>query len=137
MSKFIKKYVPTISIVFTFIIIVVTIYNVINGETKDDYCYFVLEVVGYLISSIAIDYFVSLINFKKYLNHFLVEVILLYPVTVGFAILGNWFHIDLISLSCFSSFYIIMMTVLHYYFYSISKKQADEINRILHMMNSR
>lgn len=137
MSKFVKKYLPTISIVFTLIILVATIYNVINGETKDGYCYFILEVVGYLISSIAVDYFVSLINFKKYLNHFLVELILLYPVTIGFAILGNWFPIDLITLLSFSFFYIIMMTVLHYYFYSISKKQADEINRILHMMNSR
>ena len=46
MSKVFKTYIPALSMAFTFMILCATIYNIICGNTKDDFLYFVLE-VGY------------------------------------------------------------------------------------------
>ena len=40
MSKVFKTYIPALSMAFTFMILCATIYNIICGNTKDDFLYF-------------------------------------------------------------------------------------------------
>ena len=67
MSKVFKTYIPALSMAFTFMILCATIYNIICGNTKDDFLYFVLEVGGFLLIAMVIDYLVGKINFNKYI----------------------------------------------------------------------
>lgn len=131
MRKFLKVYLPGLSIAFTFIVLYSSIYNVLGGYTKDGFCIFILEVMAYLIISMLIDYLVSLINFSRFIIHFIIETFLLYPVTLGMAIMGNWFRINGINISIYSCIYVAAMIAIHCYFYYISKKQADTINNLL------
>ena len=62
MSKVFKTYIPALSMTFTFMILCATIYNIICGNTKDDFLYFVLEVGGFLLISMVIDYLVGKIK---------------------------------------------------------------------------
>ena len=58
MSKIIKTYIPSLSIAFTFIIILATVYNIICGNTKDDFIYFIIQVVFYLIIAALVDWLI-------------------------------------------------------------------------------
>lgn len=131
MTRFLKSYFPAISIAFTFIVCYGAVSNYIQGNDKDGFVYFIIEIMGYLIISIVIDYLVSLINFKKFLYHFITETILLYPLTIIFAIWGYWVETTLFNLIWYSMLYVLIMIVIHYYFYFLTKKQADEINKLL------
>lgn len=131
MSKLLKTYIPALSIAFTFMILVATIYNISCGNTKDDFIYFILEVIGFLIIAMVIDYLVGKINFNKYISHLCVETIVLYPFIIGVAILGKWFGITVLNIILYSIVYVAVMIIIHYYFYYMSKQQAEEINRLL------
>lgn len=131
MTRFLRTYLPAVSMAFTFIVLYAAVYNVLSGYTKEGFCFFILEVVGYLAMSMLIDYLISMIDFKKYIYHFSVETILLYPITIGASIMGKWFHINIFNIIWYSCVYVIAMIAIHYYFYYISKKQAYEINTIL------
>lgn len=132
MLKFLKTYLPAISIVFTFIILYASINNILNGYDKEGFCIFILQVIGYLSIAMLIDFLVSLINFKKFIHHFIVETVLLYPITFGFVIIGKWFQVNIFNFIWCSCIYLIAMILIHYYFYYLTKRQAIEINSILH-----
>ena len=128
MSKVFKTYIPALSMAFTFMILCATIYNIICGNTKDDFLYFVLEVGGFLFIAMVIDYLVGKINFNKYISHLCVETVFLYTFAIGVAIMGKWFVYSLI--------YIGVMILIHCYFYYISRQQAEEINNLLKGMRN-
>lgn len=131
MSKLFKTYIPALSIAFTFMILFATIYNIMCGNTKDDFLYFILEVVGFLMIAMVIDCLVGKINFNKYISHLCVETIILYPFIIGVAIWGKWFGITALNIIVYSLVYVVVMIIIHYYFYCISKQQAEEINNLL------
>ncbi len=136
MSKVFKTYIPAVSMAFTFMILFATIYNIICGNTKDDFLYFILEVGGFLLIAMVIDYLIGKINFNKYISHLCVETVLLYPFAIGVAILGKWFGVTLLNIVVYSLIYIVVMIFIHYYFYYISKQQAEEINNLLKGMSN-
>ena len=131
MSKLFKTYIPALSIAFTFMILFATAYNIICGNTKDDFLYFILEVAGFLLVAMAIDHLVGKINFNKYISHLCVETIFLYPFAIGVAIMGKWFGVTVLNVVAYSLIYIVDMISIHCYFYYISKQQAEEINNLL------
>lgn len=131
MTKFLRIYLPAISMAFTFIVLYASVCNILSDYTKDGFCFFILEVIGYLVVSVLVDYFVSMIDFKKYICHFFVETLLLYPLTIGVALIGKWFCMNIYNIILYSCIYVIIMTAIHYYFYYISKRQANEINELL------
>ena len=98
MYKFLKTYLPALSISFTFIILFAAVNNILNGYTKEGFCVFTLQVTGYLIISMLIDHAVSIINFKKYIHHLIAETVILYPITLVSAWIGGWFRISLFNI---------------------------------------
>ena len=135
MSRLMKTYIPALTLNFTIIILFACVVNVVQGYDKEGFCFFILGVMGYLIIALAIDYFLSMINFKKYIHYFVVETILLYPAFLVAAGLGKWFHITTLNVLSYFCIFLIIMAVIHYYIYTVSKKQAEEINAILNQSN--
>ena len=84
-----------------------------------------------------VDLLLSFIDFSKYVYHFVVEMIILYPITIGVAFIGKWFAFSVINITWYSCVYILIMIAIHFYFYHISKRQADEINNYLELRNKR
>ena len=80
MSKVFKTYFPALSMAFTFMILLATAYNIIYGNTKDDFLYFILEVAGFLLVAMVIDHLVGKINFNKYISHLCVETFFCIPL---------------------------------------------------------
>lgn len=78
-----------------------------------------------------------IIDFSKYIHHFIAELIILYPITIGVAFIGKWFAFSAINITWYSCVYILIMIAIHCYFYYISKRQADEINNFLRLRNKR
>lgn len=56
---------------------------------------------------------------------------------VGVAFIGKWFAFSAINITWYSCVYILIMIAIHCYFYHISKRQADEINKFLKLRNKR
>ena len=137
MNKFLRTYLPAFSMAFTFIILYATISNIIVGYSKDRFCFFILQVFVYLMVSVIVDWLLSFIDFSKYIHHFIAEMIILYPITIGMAFIGKWFAFSAISITWYSCVYILIMIAIHCYFYYISKRQADEINNFLRLRNKR
>lgn len=137
MNRFLRTYLPAFSIAFTFIVLYATISNIVSGYFKEGFCFFILQVFAYLIVSLVVDLLLSFINFSKYVYHFSVEMIILYPITVGVAFIGKWFVFSVTNVIWYSCIYILIMIAIHFYFYYISKKQADEINKFLALRNKR
>ena len=117
MSKVFKTYIPALSMAFTFMILCATIYNIICGNTKDDFL-------------------VGKINFNKYISHLCVETVFLYPFAIGVAIMGKWFGATVLNVVVYSLIYIGVMILIHCYFYYISRQQAEEINNLLKGMSN-
>lgn len=137
MNKFLRTYLPAFSMAFTFIILYATISNIIVGYSKDRFCFFILQVFVYLMVSVIVDWLLSFIDFSKYIHHFIAELIILYPITIGVAFIGKWFAFNAINITWYSCVYILIMIAIHCYFYHISKRQADEINKFLKLRNKR
>lgn len=137
MNKFLRTYLPAFSMAFTFIILYATISNIIAGYSKDRFCFFILQVFVYLMVSVIVDWLLSFIDFSKYIYHFIAEMIILYPITIGVAFIGKWFAFNAINITWYSCVYILIMIAIHCYFYHISKRQADEINKFLKLRNKR
>ena len=127
MNKFLRTYLPAFSMAFTFIILYATISNIIAGYSKDRFCFFILQVFVYLMVSVIVDWLLS----------FIAEMIILYPITIGVAFIGKWFAFSAINITWYSCVYILIMIAIHCYFYHISKRQADEINKFLKLRNKR
>ena len=89
MNKFLRTYLPAFSMAFTFIILYATISNIIAGYSKDRFCFFILQVSVYLMVSVIADWLLSFIDFSKYIYHFIAEMIILYPITIGVAFIGK------------------------------------------------
>ena len=70
------------------------------------FLYFVLEVGGFLLIAMVIDYLVGKINFNKYISHLCVETVFLYPFRCGVAIMGKWFGATVLNVVVYSLIYI-------------------------------
>ena len=137
MNKFLRTYLPAFSMAFTFIILYATISNIVAGYFKEGFCFFIVQVFVYLMVSVIVDWLLSFIDFSKYIYHFVVEMIILYPITIGVAFIGKWFAFSAINITWYSCVYILIMIAIHFYFYHLSKRQADEINNFLKLRNKR
>lgn len=126
-----NKFFSHLSIAFTVCALLSSINNVLQGYDRNGFCTFLLELFLFLILAQGLDRLISLINFKSFQMYFFAETLLLYPVFIGSAWLGHWFSFHNQNLILYTVIYLLAMLVLHVYYYTISKKQADTINQIL------
>ncbi len=129
--KVLKTYLPAISMSFMAIILLAGIVRWILGEKQDIFVLFAFEVVAYLILTCILDELIGKINFKTYISHFITESVLIYPVTIIFAIKFRWIGMSAINIILCSVVYFSVMAGIHLYFYCIEKDSVAEMNRLL------
>ena len=89
------------------------------------------ELYLFLVAARILDRLLQKISFRTYPAYFLAELVLIYPVMLLFARLGGWFQFHLENLTVFTVLYAILMALVHAGYYLLSRKNADEINRLL------
>lgn len=129
--KVLKTYIPAISMCFTVIILLSGIINLVTEGRQNFFIVFTFEVAGYLVLTCILDELIGRFDYKTYLGHFFIETILLYPVTMFFAVKFKWIGINTISIILCSTVYFFVMAANHLYFYRMEKSSAEEINRLL------
>ncbi|HHV08656.1 MAG TPA: hypothetical protein GXX75_00030 [Clostridiales bacterium] len=129
--KVLKTYLPAISMSFTVIILFAGIVKWILGEKQDVFVLFAFEVVAYLILTCILDELIGRINFRTYISHFITESVLIYPITMLFAIKFRWIGVTAINIILCSVAYFFVMVGIHLYFYYIEKNNVAEMNRLL------
>ncbi|TCL55212.1 hypothetical protein EDD76_11652 [Kineothrix alysoides] len=129
--KILKTYLPAISMSFTVIILLAGIVKWILEEKQDIFALFAFEVVAYLILTCILDELIGRINFKTYISHFITESILIYPITMLFAIKFRWIGMSAVNIIFCSAAYFSVMVGIHLYFYCIEKGSVAEMNRLL------
>lgn len=130
-DKILKTYIPVISMSFTAIILLAGVINLSYEREQNYFVIFAYEIAGYLILTCILNDLIGKIDFKTYLGHFLAETVILYPVTMFFALEFNWIGISIRNIILCSFIYLIVMTGNHLYFYYKEKNCAEEINRLL------
>lgn len=131
MKAILKKYIPDFSVAFTMLVLLASITNLMNGDTRDGFILFILEAAGYLLIAVVIDYLLGKVNYKSYISQFLTETCILYPITMACGLYLHWFGWSFTKLILYTFLYLFIMVLLHYYFYRVSKKDAEEINELL------
>lgn len=126
-----NKFFSHLSIAFTICALLSSINNILQGYDGNGFCAFLLELFLFMILAQGLDRLISLINFKSFQMYFFSETLLLYPAFIGSAWLGHWFSFRIENLIRYTVIYLLAMLMLHMYYYTISKKQADTINQIL------
>lgn len=126
--KIFKTYLPAISMAFTATILLAGIISwMIDKNTN----FFAFEVLIYLIVTCILDAWIGKINFKTYLSHFIVESILIYPITIFFGLRFRWFCLSVENVLICSLFYLVVMIGIHLYFYALEKNSVAQINHLL------
>lgn len=131
MNTILKKYVPGLSMAFFMIIFSSCLFKIFTGDTLDGFAFYIIEVTVYLIVTAVIDEIIGQIDFKSYLSNFIGETVVLYPVTLVFAWFGHWFGFRVMNLILFTCLFLLVMALIHIYFYHMSSQDAEEINRFL------
>lgn len=131
MSQTIKKYISSTAIAYMVIVLYSSVSNLLTGHGKGGYTAALLELLAFLIMAQFIDALIYRIEFKSFAVHFLVETAVLYPLSMLAAYVGRWFEFYLSNIIWNTGIYLLIMCVVHLYFYWDMKSQSDELNRIL------
>ena len=129
--KFLRTYIPAVSMSFTIIILMAGIINILQNENRSSGIYFPFQMLAYLIITCIADEWIGKIDFKTYLSHFITETILIYPITLFFVFCFDWFAINYGNLLFYSAIYLIIMFGIHVYFYQITLSNVAEMNKLL------
>ncbi|MFA9466903.1 MAG: DUF3021 family protein [Velocimicrobium sp.] len=134
MKHILKKHLPAVAIAYLFITLISDFFNFIIYDVNFSSLNF--ELVAYLIIAVILDTILYSVVFIKFFTHFLIETILLYPVSFAFAYFGHWFPFHMDNLITNSLIYLGIMSIIHIYFYCIAKEDTKEMNEILNSLNN-
>lgn len=130
-NKILKTYIPAISIGFTVTILLAGILNLMYEREQNSFVVFAYQLAGYLVLTCILDDLIGRIDYKTFLGHFLTETVLLYPITMFFALKFRWIGTSTTNIALCSAIYFFVMAGNHLYFYYKEKNSAEEINRLL------
>ncbi|MDO5520954.1 MAG: DUF3021 family protein [bacterium] len=131
MNAILKKYLPGLSMGFSIVVLAGCGMKLVTGDELNGFALFIIELAGYLVMAALVDALVARINFKSYLSNFICETAILYPITLITAWIGSWFGMRLKNIVFFSIMFIVIMAVIHIYFYYMMKQEAEQINEYL------
>lgn len=135
MLRFRKIILPSIAITFTLSILISTGWNLILGETKNDYFMFIIQLLTFLILVQIVDYFISKVNFKNYKSYFVTANIIYFIVFMFFGYVFHWFGFRLRNIITNTITFLIITTFIHYHFHRLFVLEAEEINKLIEKRN--
>ncbi|WMJ88011.1 DUF3021 family protein [Anaerocolumna sp. MB42-C2] len=134
MKHIFNKYLSAVAIAYLFITLISDFFNLIIYNVNFSSLHF--ELVVYLIIAVTLDAILYHVVFTRFLTHFLIETMLLYPVTLAFAYFGHWFLFHIGNLITNSLIYLSIISIIHIYFYHMAKEEAKEMNKLLDSLNN-
>ncbi|AOZ97760.1 hypothetical protein [Butyrivibrio hungatei] len=126
----IKRFFESIAFYYTLAVIICMIWNLAIGKTETENR-FLVGLFLYVILCHAIDIFLGSIDFKYSFSYHCLSFCAYFVFLLAFGVLFNWFTFEtsqVIKLFCIA-LPIYIMGYKHNF--SIEKKEADEINKIL------
>lgn len=131
MERIKNIYLPSAAITFTMVLVFVSLQNLWMGYEYQSNIW-ILEVFGYIFSMEVVDALIGRIEFRHYLSYFAVEAVIGYVLLFAvFGYFGDWFSYTPGSVLQATILYLLILSFIHYYFYSRSKSSANEINEML------
>lgn len=120
--------IPSLCICFTLITLTDVLLGIIRGDRTSLY---IPILFLWLILCQAIDFFVSKIDFHKWLHYCIAESLILYFVSLAFWRIFFWSSLTGGQLLYFTVIFLITDIFVFSYFRKRQKIQADEINALL------
>lgn len=133
MKRIQKTYLPGTAIAFMLTILLSALLNIFTGSGKENYGYYVyvFQLFGFLVAIEGIDYLLSFINFKSYIQYFLTELIILYAFLLGIGFLFGWIEWNPMSVILSTLLFLIIYSFIHWHFYRLYTLEADYINELI------
>ena len=126
----ILKLLPAMGFNFFVIIVSTSIYNLICGyESISNW--WILQVAVFVFAIWELNVLLEKINFKTYRSFFLTQLSIVYVLLLVVGYLWKWFSFTPGAIFQITVMCILITAVIHFYFYQMSKSNADEINDML------
>ncbi len=135
MKIFSKYYFPDICISFTVIIICSSIWNIVMNNDSGLNIWFVLELAGIIALNSIIAYFLSKVEFKKWIYYWLIQGLIDYAVAFAAGYFLNWFGFRIESIVLFTIIFLIAFLSIILYTYQMQKQEEERINRLIEQRN--
>ena len=115
MERIRKIYLPSTAITFMAVVVFVSIQNLLMGYENQSNLW-ILEVFGYIVFMEVMDVLICKVEFKSYLQYFLVEAVVGYVVLLFFlGYLGKWFSLEPGSLFQTTIIYLLIFQMKRHY----------------------
>ena len=118
---------PSTCISFTIIILAASLINLFHSS----FFAFPIQLFCIILGCQAIDWLLSYVPFKSYLQYCLTESAILYAGTLTAALLLDWISWKPASIVFFTLIFLVASSFLFWYFKRRQKLLADEINHLL------
>lgn len=131
MERIFKICLPSAAITYTAVVLCVSLCNRLEGYEYQSNGW-LLGIFGFIVLTEVLDMLLAKIEFRSYMAYFLTEAVLdyiLFMVLVGYV--GNSFPFTPGRIAQVTVIFLAIMALVHYYFYRVSKRNADEINDLL------
>jgi drug/metabolite transporter (DMT)-like permease len=137
MNIFRKYYIPNLCISFTLVIICSSIWNIAKNNDPTSSYRFILEIVGVLCVVGIIDFLLNKIEFKKWLNYWILQGIVNYTVFFGAGYCLNWISFRISSILVFTATFLLAFLTTVFYTHKILKQDEELINKLLEQRNTK
>ena len=128
MKQFLFVRIPSICICFTAIMLCSLGVNLLSGWSVSP---FPFQVLGWIVACQIIDWLLCHLEFKSWLQYYLVESSILYVSTLAVALLFRWTAATVQSIVVFSILFLAVDSFVFWYFYRRQRLLAQELNQLL------
>ena len=128
MKQFLFVRIPSICICFTGIMISSLVINLLSGWPVSP---FPFQVLGWIVVCQVIDWLLCHLDFKSWLQYYLVESSILYVATLAVALVFHWTAATVPSIVLFSILFLAVDSFVFWYFYRRQRLLAQELNQLL------
>ena len=128
MKQFLFVRIPSICICFTALMLCSVGVNLLSGWSVSP---FPFQVLGWIVACQIIDWLLCHLEFKSWLQYYLVESSILYVSTLAVALLFRWTAATVQSIVVFSILFLAVDSFVFWYFYRRQRLLAQELNQLL------
>ena len=128
MKQFFFARIPSICICFTAIMLRSLGVKLLSGLSVSP---FPFQVLGWIVACQVIDWLLCHLDFKSWLQYYLVETSILYVATLAVALVFHWAAITVPSIVLFSILFLAVDSFVFWYFYRRQRLLAQELNQLL------
>lgn len=131
-----KHYFPNLCISFTFVIIYVSINNILGHNDPIGYHVFVLQLIGYLILAYIIIFFIQKLEYKHWFLQDATIFIINYILFIVTAYFFHWFRFRISMIIINTLLFLLIFIFVTFHSYKIMKQDEEKINKLLEIRDN-